>query len=258
MKPATTAAAMCAIRATAVIWAISATGVVQGFSPAVLAQTPHPSTSQTKPKGRLFPPQDLGLIQAPDREQWQKPDLIMDGLLIAEGSVVADLGAGGGWFTVRLARRVGPNGLVYGEDIQPEMIEAIERRVQDEGLQNVRTVLGTPTDPRLPSNVDAVLIVDVYDEIDDPVAVLKSVARYMKAQGRLGIVDFNPGGGGPGPDPDKRVDAQTVIDDAARAGLQLMSREAVPPFQFMLVFSPVPRPNAAAPPAAKPSPAKKR
>ena len=64
---------------------------------------------------------------------------------IAEGVVVADLGAGGGWFTVQLARRVGPNGLVYAEDIQPQMIEAISRRVQRENLTNVRTVLGTPT-----------------------------------------------------------------------------------------------------------------
>ena len=198
------------------------------------AQTP------SKPKGRLFPPQDLGLIQAPDRELWQKPDQIMDALLIAEGSVVADLGAGGGWFTVRLARRVGPNGLVYAEDIQPEMIEAIARRVQDEGLRNVRTVLGTATDPRLPSNVDAVLIVDVYHEMDDPVTVLKNVARSLKPQGRIGVVGYNPGGGGPGPAPDERVDPETVVKDATEAGLVLTSREPVPPFQFLLVFAPQP------------------
>ena len=72
---------------------------------------------QTKPKGHLFPPLDLGLLEGADREQWQKPDQIMDALKIAEGSVVADLGAGGGWFTVRLARRVRENGRVYAEDI---------------------------------------------------------------------------------------------------------------------------------------------
>ena len=87
-----------------------------------------------KAKARLFPPQDLGLLEAPDREQWQKPNQIMDALRIADGSVVADLGAGGGWFTIRLARRVGPNGLVYAEDIQPQMIEAIRRRVQREAV----------------------------------------------------------------------------------------------------------------------------
>src|SRR5688572_32220654 len=99
-----------------------------------------------KPKARLFSALDLGLLEAPDREQWQKPNLIMDELRIAEGSVVADLGAGGGWFTIRLARRVGPNGLVYAEDIQPQMIDATRRRAQHERLTNVRTVLGTPSD----------------------------------------------------------------------------------------------------------------
>src|SRR5438034_1247927 len=79
---------------------------------------------------RLFPPQDLGQLEGPDREVWQQPDRIMDALEIADGSAVADLGAGGGWFAIRLARRVGPNGIVWAEDIQPEMIESIKRRVQ--------------------------------------------------------------------------------------------------------------------------------
>src|SRR5262245_23435332 len=84
---------------------------------------------------RLFPPEDLGLLEGPDRDAWQRPDQVMDVLQIGEGSVVADLGAGGGWFTMRLSRRVGPNGRIYAEDIQPEMIEAIKRRVQREGLR---------------------------------------------------------------------------------------------------------------------------
>ena len=192
--------------------------------------------AQTKPRGRLFPPEDLGLLEGPDREQWQKPDQIMDRLGIADGSVVADLGAGGGWFTTRLARRVGPNGLVYAEDIQPQMIEAIGRRVQREGLLNVRAVLGTVKDPRLPRGIDAVLIVDAYHEMEDPVTLLKNVERSLKPQGRVGVVDFNPGGGGPGPAPDERVAPEAVIKAAAAAGLQLISQETVPPFQFLLVF----------------------
>src|SRR5512141_3136963 len=93
--------------------------------------------------GRLFPPQDLGLLEGPDRDLWQMPGPIMDALGIADSSVVADLGAGGGWFTIRLARRVGPNGIVYAEDVQSQMIEAIERRVRREGRRNVHAVLGT-------------------------------------------------------------------------------------------------------------------
>jgi SAM-dependent methyltransferase len=189
-----------------------------------------------KPSGRLFAPLDLGLLEAPDREQWQKPDQIMDTLQIAEGSIVADVGAAGGWFTMHLARRVGPNGIVYAEDIQRLMIEAIGRRVQRENLQNVCTVLGTATDPRLPPAIDVVLIVDAYPEMEDPVTLLRKVALSLKPQGRVGIVDFKPGGGGPGPAPDERVDPQAVINAATAAGLRLVAREDVPPFQFLLVF----------------------
>src|SRR4029079_4499705 len=121
-----------------------------------------------KPKDRLFSAQDLGLLDAEDRNEWQKPDQIMDALKIAEGSVVADLGAGGGWFTIRLAHRVEQSGKVLAEDIQTIMLVALKRRVERQGLRNAPMVLGTPNDPRLPSGVDAVLIVDTYHEIEDP------------------------------------------------------------------------------------------
>jgi SAM-dependent methyltransferase len=199
-----------------------------------------PQHLQRKP--RLFSPQDLGLLEAPDRDLWNNPDLIMDALGIADGATVADLGAGGGWFTLRLARRVGPNGIVYAEDIQPQMIEAINRRMKHEGIVQVRTVLGTATDPRLPQGLDAVLIVNAYREMDDParpevvLTLLKNVAQSLKAQGRLGVVDFLAGDGGPGPAAEDRINPDTVIRAAEAAGLTLLSRETVPPFQFLLVF----------------------
>jgi ubiquinone/menaquinone biosynthesis C-methylase UbiE len=196
------------------------------------------ASSAARQSVRLFRPQDLGLLEAPDRDQWQRPDQIMDALGIADGAVVADLGAGGGWFTVRLARRVGPNGLIYAEDIQPEMISAIQRRLQAERLSNVRPILGTPRDPRLPPGVDVILIADAYHEMEDPVALLRNAARALRPQGRIGVVDFTPGGGGPGPDPQERVSPDAVIKAAAEAGLSLAKREALPPFQFLLVFTP--------------------
>lgn len=211
-----------------------------------------PRARQPSKKPRLFSPQDLGLLEAPDRDQWNKPDLIMDALGIADGAAVADLGAGGGWFTLRLARRVGPNGVVYAEDIQPQMIEAINRRMKHEGIVQVRTVLGTATDPRLPSGLDAVLILSAFQEMDDParpevvVALLQNVERSLKPQGRLGVVDFLAGNGGPGPAAEYRVNPDTVVRAAEAAGLKLLSREVVPPFQFLLVF------GKASPPRGEP------
>src|SRR5215831_13941172 len=106
---------------------------------------------ETKP--RLFPPERLGELEGPDRDAWQRPDQIMDALQIGEGSVVADVGAGGGWFTVRLAQRVGPTGQVYAEDIQPQMIEVINRRIQREGRQkNVFARQGRADNANLPED----------------------------------------------------------------------------------------------------------
>lgn len=186
---------------------------------------------------RLFPPQELGLLEGPDRDSWQKPDQVMDALGIADGSHVADLGAGGGWFTVRLARRVGPNGVVYAADVQPEMVRAISRRAQQEGLDNVRPVLSSPSDPRLPpGRLDAVLIVDSYAEMSDPVSVLREVARSLQPRGRLGIVEFRTGRGGPGPSLERRVDPSIITRDAQRAGLHDLGREDFLDYQVLLIF----------------------
>jgi ubiquinone/menaquinone biosynthesis C-methylase UbiE len=187
--------------------------------------------------GRLFPPEDLGILESPDRDHWQQPERIMDALRIADGSRVADLGAGGGWFTIRLARRVGQNGVVYAQDIQPQMIESIRRRVLDEGLQNVEFVLGTASDPKLPANLDAVLIVDTYTEFDDPITVLRHVARSLKPAGRVGVVDFKKdGAGGPGPPLEKRIDPGVIQQDALEAGLRQAGVETFLPYQYLLIF----------------------
>src|SRR4051794_24075234 len=185
---------------------------------------------------RLFRPEDLGELEGPDREQWQSPDKIMDALGVGEGVVVADLGAGSGWFTIRLANRVGPNGLVFAEDIQRPMIQAIKVRVDRLGLKNVATVLGTATDPHLPAPVDAVLICDAYHEMEHPVALLTNLAKSLNATARIGIVDFTKDGGGPGPAMEERVDPEAVIRDAQAAGLKLRSRETFLKYQYMLVF----------------------
>ena len=206
--------------------------------------------AQNLPHARLFPPEDLGLLEAPDRAIWQKPDEIMDALNIADGAAVADVGAGAGWFTVRLARRVGPNGRVYAEDIQRPMLDAINYRVSREGLTNVRTVLGTPEDPKLPGGLDAVLIVDVYAEVANPVSLLSDVAQALEPHGRVGIVDFTKTGHGPGPPMDQRVDADAVVRDARAAGLELVSHETFLPYQFLLVFRLGPPP---AEPAGEPA-----
>ena len=212
--------------------------ILVGIVSTLLTTSP---TAQSAQKGgshsRLFPPSDLGLLDAPDRDLWQRPDQIMDAMAIADASVVADIGAGSGWFTIRLARRVGPQGIVYAEDVQKEMINAISRRVSREGLTNVRPVLGLKNDPRLPErSLDAVLMVDAYHEVEDGVSMLRSLARALKPQGRIGVIDFKLDGAGPGPEPDERVSPDVVVKDAQQAGLRLIRQEPFLPYQYFLIF----------------------
>jgi ubiquinone/menaquinone biosynthesis C-methylase UbiE len=208
---------------------------------AALGAGPSPQQQQHEHEqhSRLFPPEQLGTLEGPDRDAWQRPDQVMDKLLIADGSVVADLGAGAGYFTMRLASRVGPNGIVYAEDVQPQMIEAITRRTGRAQLRQVRTVLGTSTDPRLPAPVDAVLIVEAYHDIsiEQPVVMLGNVARSLKPAGRVGIIEFKKDGWGPGPPMDQRIDPERIVRDAEAAGLRLLSHETFLRYQYMLVFT---------------------
>jgi predicted methyltransferase len=204
--------------------------------PILLALAAAPG-AQRPTHGRLFPPEDLGILESPDRDEWQEPERIMDALRIADGSRVADLGAGGGWFTIRLARRVGPNGRVYAEDVQRVMIDAIKLRVANQRLTNVETILGAVDDPRLPDNLDAVLVVDAYPAFSNPVAVLRHIARALAPHGRLGIVDFKLDGvGGPGPPLDERLDPAVVRRDAEQAGLRLLREDTFLRYQYLLVF----------------------
>ena len=187
--------------------------------------------------GRLFPPEDLGALEGPDRDAYQKPEQVMDALGIADGSRVADLGAGGGWFTIRLARRVGPNGVVYAEDIQPQMLESIKRRVEREQLHNVRTVLGQAADPNLPAGeLHAVLIVDTFNAFEQPVVVMQRVRESLRPGGRVGIIEYKKDGHGPGPAMEDRVDPEVVVEAARAAGLRLAKREDFLRYQYMLVF----------------------
>jgi predicted methyltransferase len=202
-----------------------------------------PLGGQTQGHRPLFPPKDLGLLEMPDRAAWQKPEQIMDALNIADRSHVADIGAGAGWFTIRLARRVGPLGRVYSVDIQELTLEAIRRRVSREGLQNVRRILASASDPNLPAGaLDAALLVDTYPEIgrtghesEDRALYLRTLARSLKPGGRIGVVNYKPGAGGPGPDQDQRVDSVTVEADARDAGLRVLARENLP-YMYLLVL----------------------
>jgi len=227
------------------VWAPILAAITAGCVVACAAPAPPESSTPPAQAGvpadrserRLFSPADLGMVESADREQWQRVEEILDNVRVADGSTVADIAAGGGWFTVHLARRVGSTGIVYAEEIQPTMIQAISLRVQRENLRNVKPILGTPTDPRLPpGGVDAVFIINAFQDIDTPVPLLANIRKALNDRGLLAVVDFLPGGGGPGPDASERVAEDVIVTAARSANLQLVARYLLPPFEFLLVF----------------------
>jgi SAM-dependent methyltransferase len=130
-------------------------------------------------------------LDRPEREAREQPERVLDLLKIAPGSTVADLGAGTGYFTVRMARRVGPTGEVLATELQPEMLRLLDSRLQRERITNVRLIRGTEHQAKLPERCcDLVLLVDVYHELGDPPGVMAGVRRALKPTGRLVLVEY--------------------------------------------------------------------
>jgi SAM-dependent methyltransferase len=130
-------------------------------------------------------------LERTERIDEERPDLVLAALELKPGMAVADVGAGTGYYAWRMAQRVGSSGTVYAVDIQPEMIAMLEKQVARRGTANVKALLGTPADPRLPSNtLDLVLMVDVYHEFEFPYEMLAALTRALKPGGRLVFVEF--------------------------------------------------------------------
>jgi ubiquinone/menaquinone biosynthesis C-methylase UbiE len=130
-------------------------------------------------------------LERPERESEEQPSKAIAALGITAGHVVADVGAGSGYYTVRLAERVGPAGRVFATDIQPEMLSLLRTRVARARLDNVELVRSADADPRLPEGIfDLVLMVDVYHELARPQEVLRKLRASLKPDGRLVLIEF--------------------------------------------------------------------
>ncbi len=130
-------------------------------------------------------------LERSEREIEEMPESALDSLGIKPGMTVADVGAGSGYFTVRLARRVGPSGKVYAQDIQPEMLRLLRRRLERADFTNVETVLGSEGDPKLPPrSLDIILMVDVYHEFSQPQTMLRQLREALKDDGRMILLEY--------------------------------------------------------------------
>ena len=178
------------------------------------APSPAPAHPTSKPYTG-----DFSIFEYPERDARLQPQRILTLLGVRPGSSVADIGAGGGWFTVRAAQRVGSDGTVFAEDINPEAIKAINDRAQREHLPQVRAVLGLPDDPKLPPNsIDAVVILKTYHEIAHPQLLLRNLIPALRPGAKLGIIDRNGNGANHG------LDEAIVISELGEAGFRRVGR----------------------------------
>ena len=170
----------------------------------------------------------------PKRDAWQKPHEVIQALKLKPDAVIADIGAGTGYFAMRFAHMV-PKGRVFGVDTEPDMVKFLGERAKREGVTNLTAVAAEPGNPRLPEKADLVILVDVYHHIDKREAYFRQLQQSLKAEGRVAVIDFKMDSP-EGPPPSARIAPDRVKKEMQSAGYTLTQEHAFLPNQYFLIF----------------------
>ncbi len=180
----------------------------------------------------------IARLADPARDAWQKPDEVVWALGLRPGQVACDVGAGPGYFTLRLARAVGPSGRVYAVDVEPKILDALRERLAASGLRNVTPVLALADDPLLaPRSCDLVLVVDAYHHFPDRPNYLNRLTALLRPGGRLANVDWHKRQTAIGPEQGHRIGREEFLGDAEKAGLRLAAEPKFLPHQYFLILT---------------------
>ena len=202
-----------------------------GFLASAAAQAPHTHQHEFGDADKW-----AEVFDDPKRDGWQKPHEVIKALALKPDAVVADIGAGTGYFAVRFARML-PQGKIYAADIEPDMVRHLAQRAKREQLANVFAIQSATDDARLPEKVDLALFVDTYHHIDDRSRYFARLKGTLAPQGRVAIVDFTMDSE-IGPPPRARVTPEQVKRELAKAGYELAGEHDFLPNQYFLVFRP--------------------
>jgi ubiquinone/menaquinone biosynthesis C-methylase UbiE len=202
---------------------------------AMTAQQPQPQGKPDHMHHRFDDPKRYAkTFDDPARDSWQMPGRVIETLALSPGASVADVGAGTGYFSVRLAKAV-PQGILYAVDIEPTMLEHVRKRAIGEGLKNLVTVQANATSPSIPKPVDLAIIVDTYHHLPSRHVYFRELAKSLVAGGRVAIIDFRKDSP-EGPPPEFRFEADQIIGEMKQAGYRLDARHDFLPRQHFLVF----------------------
>jgi ubiquinone/menaquinone biosynthesis C-methylase UbiE len=179
----------------------------------------------------------IARLESPERAEWQKPDEVVAALRLRAGHVVADMGAGPGYFSLRLARKVGKGGRVFAVDIETALLSALRDRIAAQKLTQITPVLALPKDALLPpASCDRVLSVNAYHHLLDGPAALRRMAALLKRGGRLAVIDFHKRETGMGPPVRDRVSREAFLKDVKRAGLRVAAEPSFLPHQYFFLL----------------------
>jgi ubiquinone/menaquinone biosynthesis C-methylase UbiE len=176
-------------------------------------------------------------LEDPARDAYQKPHEVIDALGVKPGEIIADIGSGSGYFTLRLAHHVGPAGHVYGVDVNPDMVRHLNQRIRDGGLLNVSTILARPDDPLLPQAVDRFVIVDVWHHIEDQAKYLELMKTLLKPGGTVVMIDFHKRDLPVGPPLAMKISRDDLVAQMEQHGFTVVREHTFLPYQYFIVFA---------------------
>ena len=179
----------------------------------------------------------IGSLEDPQRDAYQKPHEVLTALRLKPGEVIADIGAGSGYFTFRLARHVGAKGKVYAVDVSPDMIRHVNRRIRDLKADNVVSILADPDDPLLPErSVNRFFICDVWHHVENRSKYLSAMKRMLKPGGEIVMIDFHKRDLPFGPPTQMKIAREDLVKQMAGGGFRLAREHTFLPYQYFLVF----------------------
>ena len=179
----------------------------------------------------------IASLDDPARDAYQKPDEVLKALALRPGEVVADIGAGSGYFALRLARTVGDAGRVYAVDVSPDMVRHLNRRLRDAGVRNVVPILSDPNDPLLPdASVDRFVIVNTWHHVEDQAQYLGRLKRMLKPGGQVVHIDFHKRDLPVGPPVGMKIAREDLVKQMEASGFRLAAEHGFLPYQYFLVF----------------------